>query len=181
MKMNILKKTNFKKVCIVAIMSFIVMSVLGVTGYAATKVGLTYGAQGSPISGYDGTTAYTTEFTYGHSYTGITNFTSTGNVYAAANTNRGGTAGGSIVVNMQEKNLFLWLNHSITPAYGETVVIKNLSYTLPYHYETAQMGECGYTKGKTYRGRFVVSALCAPSDASKVTVSPFTCIDIYID
>lgn len=179
--MNMLKKTNFKKVCIVAIMSIIVMSVLCVTGYAATEVGITYGAQGSPISGYDGTTAYTLEFTYGHSYTGTTNFTSTGNVYAEPYTNRGGTAGGTIAVNIQELNGIVWLNHSSSTAYGETVVIKNVSYKDTYHYETAQKGVCAYRKGYKYRGRFLVGALCAPSDASKVTVSPYTCINMYID
>ncbi len=175
------KKPCLKRACIISIMSLITINILGIACYSTTLVGTTYGAQGSPISGYDGTTAYTKEFQYVYSYTGSTNFNSTGSVYAAANTDRGGTGGGSIHVNIQEYNLFTWLNHSTQPAYGNTVVIENVPSARTYSYGTSQDGKCSYTNGKTYRGKFEVELLCAPSDASKVTVSPYTRIEMYKD
>ena len=176
------KKLQFKKIGLVMMMSLIVMSVLSVTGYAASyslksKTQLA-NTNGGFISANDGTVEYTSNFSCDYLDTNSTRLWLTGYVSASANTDRGSTLGGSINLSVDEKNWFLWLNHS-DKVYSQTIVIKNVSSPVTYTIETPTSGTCSYTKGKTYRGRFEVGYLCAPKDASKVKVHPVMNYIIY--
>ncbi len=176
------KKLQLKKLGLVMMMSLIVMSVLSVTGYAASCTLKTYvrsaNTNGGNISANDGTVEYTSEFSCCMD-TNSTALWLTGSVNAKANTDRGSTAGGSINLSVDEKNWFLWLNHS-DKVYSQTIVIDKVSYPISYTINSAK-GTCSYTKGKTYRGRFEVGYLCAPSNASNVSVYPYMNYQIYSD
>lgn len=171
----------------VILMSLIVVSVLSVSGYAVTYISsqrnmmLTADADGGYMSANDGAVAYTTEFTYGQSYAGSTPTWLTGYVSVEPNTDRGSTAGGDLLLTVDEKNLFFWLNHSSITATSKNITIENVSYTKTYTIESNKMGSCAYTTGKTYRGRFQVSTLCGGTDAHKVKVHPAMNFTIYMD
>lgn len=164
------------------------VSVLSVTGYAVTYKDYTEmnlmafaDTDGGYISARDSTVAYTTKFTYGHSYAGATKTWLSGYVTAEANTYRGDTAGGGLSLSVEEKNLFLWLNHSDIDAISENIAIENVPYSKTYSIVKGNYGSCAYSKGKTYRGRFEVSFLCGASDAYKVKVHPAMNYTIYAD
>lgn len=179
------KKLQLKKLGLVMMMSLIVMSVLSVTSYAYTKMNLTLLADTSDhfISANDGTVEYTTEFPYGHSYKSATDLWLTGYVSASANTDRGSTLGGSIRLSVQKKYLFFWVTQSSEEASSSLIVIENVPTPMTYTIETphSQYGSCAYKTGETYRGRFEVGYLCAPSNASKVKVHPAMNYTIYAD
>lgn len=179
---------KFKKMALTAMMSLIVISVLSVGGYAATystKVSLALGADTADgyISALDNNLAYSKQFTYGHSYTGLTPIWLTGYISVAANTDRGNTSGGIIRLNVEEKNLFLWLIHETQDSTCDKITIENTPNMKTYSINTSEenRGYCRYTNGKTYRGRFRVEYLCAASEISKVKVHPSFNYVIFID
>ncbi len=179
---------KFKKMALTAMMSLIVVSVLSVTGYAATNskkmdLMLTVDTPNGYISAVDNSVEYTMEFTYGHSYTGATPIWLTGFVTAYANTDRGITSGGTIRLTVDEYNWFVWMNHSQRDSTCNKIIIDNVPYTKTYSINTsdANKGLCAYTNGKTYRGKFRVEYLCDANEASKVKVHPAFNYTIYTD
>lgn len=159
-----------KKILSVISITFITLSLLSVSAFA-TQVSLPFAAT-SALSGYYGEAGYTSEFNYGHSYTGTNNFTITGTIRAQANTNRGNTSGGSVSGSIQEKVGIVWLNHSTSNAYSKFITIPNQSTAWSSSLSGGNAGVVAYTNGKTYRGRFEVGTICADLNASKVTISP---------
>lgn len=181
------KNLKLKKLGLVMMMSLIVISVLSVSGYAATtpdpskKVNLSLHANTSDgfISGDDGTIAHTLEFTYNLSYVGPTTVSSTGYVNVKPNTDRGGTAGGTISAAFQRKYGLVW--ETVAKSYGQSVVIENVPRNMTYSYGAGTVPTYTFVKGTTYRGKFEVEYLCCPAYAANVKVHPAINYFVYVN
>ncbi len=164
-----------KKVALAALLAATVMSVTGAVVVSAS--GITYDITTSGMTAIE-KDFYSSEFSTVYSQTNPKTVTSSLVISVAPNTTAART--GKVDGYIQKKtSLGVWVN-ACSVQIKSGIVVPSSQSTTYLSYPKSQCGTATVTLDAktTYRGRFKETALAAPADASKVSITPHMYVNI---
>ena len=163
-----------KKVALAALLAATIMSVAGAVVVSAS--GITYDITTSGMTAIE-KDFYSSEFSTVYSQTNPKTVTSSLVISVAPNTTAART--GKVDGYIQKKTLGIWTN-ACSVQIKTNITVPSSQSTTYLSYSKAQCGTATVTldANTSYRGRFKETALAAPADASKVSITPHMYVNI---